>query len=51
LIRSSLWKPDSWPAESRISFGREIGDNLNEDAGFAADLDARVQQRYCDSLY
>lgn len=51
LIRSSLWKPETWPAESRISFGREIGDNLGRDAAFAAELDDRVQQRYCDSLY
>lgn len=51
LIRRSFWNPESWPAESRISFGREIGDNLGQDAAFAADLDDRVQQRYCDSLY
>jgi PPOX class probable FMN-dependent enzyme len=51
LIRSSFWHPESWPPESRISFGREIGDNLGQDAAFAADLDDRVQQRYCDSLY
>lgn len=51
LIRSSFWKPESWPAETAISFGREIGDNLGKGAVFASELDARVQQRYCDSLY
>jgi PPOX class probable FMN-dependent enzyme len=51
LIRSSFWVPESWPAESAISFGREIGDNLGQGAAFASELDARVQQRYCDSLY
>lgn len=51
LLRSSFWQPQTWPAESRVSFGREIGDNLGEDAAFAAEVDARVQQRYCDSLY
>jgi uncharacterized protein len=51
LIRSSLWQPESWPAESSVSFGREIGGNLGQDAAFAADLDSRVRQRYCDSLY
>lgn len=51
LIRSSFWKPESWPAECSISFGREIGDNLGQDTAFASELDARIQKRYCDSLY
>lgn len=51
LLRSSFWKPESWPAESTISFGREIGANLHKDAAFSNELDARVQERYCDSLY
>lgn len=51
LIRSSLWKPESWPAASTVSFGREIGGNLGKDAEFANDLDLQVQQRYSDSLY
>lgn len=51
LIRSSFWKPESWPEATSISFGREIGDNLGKDAAFASELDARVQERYCDSLY
>jgi PPOX class probable FMN-dependent enzyme len=51
LIRSSFWKPETWPAESTVSFGREIGDNLGKDATFASELDARIQLRYCDSLY
>lgn len=51
LIRSLFWKSESWPTESAISFGSEIADNLGKDAAFASDLDARVKQRYCDSLY
>lgn len=51
LIRSSIWKPESWPADSAISFGREIGDNLGKDAAFMKQLDAAVQERYRDSLY
>jgi hypothetical protein len=50
LIRSSFWQPESWSAESKISFGREIGENLGKDASLAAQLDAHVQQRYRDSL-
>lgn len=51
LIRSSLWNPERWPEESRVSFGREIGDNLGQNPEFAQELDAGVQQRYRDSLY
>ena len=51
FIRSNLWKAETWPTDFRVSLGREIGANLGKDATFAADIDAQVQQRYCDSLY
>jgi uncharacterized protein len=51
FIRSALWKPETWPAESRVSFGKEIGENLGKDTAFEADVDAQVQMRYSDSLY
>ena len=50
FIRSGLWQPDSWPEESRVSFGREIGDNIGKGKEFAEDLDAQVVERYKDSL-
>jgi uncharacterized protein len=51
LIRSSLWKPEQWPEESRVSFGKEIGQNMGCDADFATNVDTQVQLRYQDSLY
>jgi PPOX class probable FMN-dependent enzyme len=51
LIRSELWNPPTWPQDVRVSFGEQIGVNLGKDAAFAEDVDAQVQQRYCDSLY
>jgi uncharacterized protein len=51
FIRSKLWQPETWPEESRVSFGREIGHNMGRDERFTTELDAQVQQRYCDSLY
>jgi PPOX class probable FMN-dependent enzyme len=50
LIRSQLWNPEQWPDESRISFGREIGDNTGKGQDFAEDIDAQVLERYKDSL-
>ena len=50
FIRSNLWKPEHWPDASRISFGREIGDQIGKGADFAEDLDAQVLERYKDSL-
>jgi uncharacterized protein len=50
FIRSELWNPEAWPDQSRVSFGREIGDNIGEGKDFVEDLDAQVVERYKDSL-
>ena len=51
FIRSGLWKPDTWPEEEiRVSFGKEIGDNIGKGKTFVEDLDAQVVERYKDSL-
>ncbi len=50
FIRSNLWNPDQWPEASRISFGREIGNNTGKNKDFVEDLDAQVLERYKDSL-
>lgn len=50
FIRSNLWTPDAWPEASRVSFGREIGDNIGKGRDFVEDLDSQVLERYKDSL-
>jgi len=50
FIRSGLWDPESWPDETRVSFGKEIGNNIGKDQAFVEDLDAQVVERYKDSL-
>jgi uncharacterized protein len=51
FIRSNLWNPESWPTEeTRVSFGKEIGDNIGKDQAFVKDLDAQVVERYKDAL-
>ena len=50
FIRSELWQTESWPEETRVSFGREIGDQIGKGKDFVEDLDAQVLERYKDSL-
>ena len=50
FIRSELWQPESWPEETRVSFGREIGEQIGKGKDFVEDLDAQVLERYKDSL-
>jgi hypothetical protein len=50
FIRSELWQPESWPEDTRISFGREIGEQIGKGKDFVEDLDAQVLERYKDSL-
>lgn len=51
FIRSDLWQPAAWPdEETRISFGKEIGDNIGRGKEFVEDLDTQVVERYKDSL-
>ncbi len=51
FIRSNLWQPDARPdEETRVSFGKEIGDNIGEGKAFVEDLNAQIIDRYNDSL-
>lgn len=50
FIRSELWQPESWPEETRVSFGKEIGEQIGKGKDFVEDLDAQVLERYKDSL-
>ena len=50
LIRSDLWKPDSWPEASSISFGEEIGRQTGQGQDFVESFDNHVAERYEDSL-
>lgn len=51
FIRSGLWQPEAWPQdEHKVSFGREIGNQIGQGKDFVADLDAQVVERYKDSL-
>lgn len=51
LVRSQLWKPESWPAPGRISFGRIIAPRVGGDAAMAEQIDAGVAGAYTTRLW
>ncbi len=46
FIRSALWKPESWPARGRVSFGKYIGTG----EAIARQVDRAVEQDYKANL-
>ncbi len=46
FIRSALWKPESWQARGRVSFGRYIGTG----AEVARQVDKAIEQDYKNNL-
>jgi PPOX class probable FMN-dependent enzyme len=51
FLRSKLWKPDSWPARQKVSFGKMFAERLDTDDGaVAASIDAMVEEDYRTNL-
>ena len=50
FIRSQLWKPESWPARQKISFGKILSAQIGGDAKLAEQVDKKVEQDYKDNL-
>jgi PPOX class probable FMN-dependent enzyme len=54
FIRSKLWKPDTWPENKKISFGKmfaqRVGVEGDDAAKLADDIDARVEEDYVTNL-
>ena len=50
LIRSHLWRPESWPAKDRVSFGRQFVERLGADPSLAETIDANVELDYKNNL-
>jgi predicted pyridoxine 5'-phosphate oxidase superfamily flavin-nucleotide-binding protein len=48
--RSRLWKPDSWPAPQRVSFGRQIAPRLGGGEELAKQIDELVEADYKENL-
>ncbi len=50
LLRSSLWKPETWPTDVRVSFGTMLAEKLGGDAGVARQIDAAIEDDYQNNL-
>lgn len=50
LLRSSLWKPETWPTDVRVSFGTMLAERLGGDAGVARQIDAAIEDDYQSNL-
>ena len=50
LIRSNLWRPDTWPDEARVSFGRQYVERSGADEALAEVIDANIELDYKDNL-
>lgn len=51
VLRSNLWKPETWPERQRVSFGKIIAGRSGGDATAAADVDANVDEAYVKRLW
>jgi len=50
FIRSQLWKPESWAARQRISFGKILTAQIGGGEKLAEQIDKKVEQDYKDNL-
>lgn len=50
FIRSQLWKPESWPARQKISFGKILTAQIGGGENLAEQVDKAVEQDYKNNL-
>ena len=50
FIRSQLWKPESWPARQKISFGKILTAQIGGGEKLAEQVDKAVEQDYKNNL-
>ena len=48
--RSGLWRPESWPARLRISFGKMLAPKLGGDDDLARSIDRMIEEDYETNL-
>lgn len=50
FLRAQLWKPESWPANLRLSFGRMLAPKLGGDEQMVKMIDAMIDEDYRTNL-
>ena len=51
IVRAGLWKPETWPAAGRISFGKIIAPKVGGDEAMAKQIDDSVAGAYTTRLW
>jgi PPOX class probable FMN-dependent enzyme len=51
VVRAGLWKPETWPAAGRISFGKIIAPKVGGDEAMAKQIDEGVDGAYTTRLW
>lgn len=50
FLRAQLWKPETWPENLRISFGKMLAGRMGGDAQVAAAIDTLIEEDYRTNL-
>jgi PPOX class probable FMN-dependent enzyme len=50
LIRASLWKPETWPKDLRVSFGKMLAPKFGGDEALAEQIDRAIEDDYRENL-
>lgn len=51
VVRAGLWKPESWPAAGRVSFGKIIAPRVGAGEDVAQQIDTMVEGAYTTRLW
>jgi len=51
IVRAGLWKPETWPAAGRISFGKIIAPRMGQGEDLANQIDTGVAGAYKERLW
>lgn len=51
LIRSSLWKPESWPSGYRVNLGKQLAKKMGGNDEVAASIEDMLVDSYKNNLY
>jgi uncharacterized protein len=50
FLRSELWKPETWPAHQKVSFGKMMARKFGGDDTMAASIDQMIDEDYRNNL-
>lgn len=50
FLRAALWKPESWPKDVKVSFGRIMADKLGSGDDVAQAIDVMIEENYRTDL-